>query len=129
MGEILRIHLPIGHSADFYADMTLVGNEVGYDNPDSFPWDALGIGAPHLDHALIVGDDMETTERLYMDVLDFWPTERMLATRDDGAPLVLLRPIRQPQRNFRWRLLRLPRPPCGHLDDGSARQGPRLLQA
>ncbi|NLT30415.1 MAG: catechol 2,3-dioxygenase [Propionibacterium sp.] len=88
MGDVLRIHLPIGHYADFYATMTQVGNEVGYHNPDSFPWEARGIGAPHLDHALIVGDDMETTEKLFMDVLDFYPTERMLATMDEGAPLI-----------------------------------------
>lgn len=88
VGEMLRLHLPIGHHADFYATMTAVGTEVGVHNPDSFPWDAVGIGAPYLDHALLVGDDVETTERLFLDVLDFFPAERMVASADEGAPLI-----------------------------------------
>jgi catechol 2,3-dioxygenase len=88
LGDLLRVHLPNGHVADFYATATQLGVEVGVHNPNSFPTDLRNIGAPLLDHALLVGDDVENTERFFTEVLGFYPSERMVATMDDGAPLI-----------------------------------------
>ncbi|MEZ5116535.1 MAG: catechol 2,3-dioxygenase [Candidatus Nanopelagicales bacterium] len=78
----------LGHQVDFYHDMTYVGTDVGTFNPMSAPRHLRGIGAPFLDHMLIKGDDVETAERFFVDVLDFAPVERMVASLDDGAPLI-----------------------------------------
>lgn len=88
VGDGLRITLPNGHQLELYHDMTYLGLEVGTHNPDSFPDHLLGIGAPALDHGLFVGPEIETTEKFFVDVLDFKASERMLATSDDGAPLI-----------------------------------------
>lgn len=84
----IRCALPNGHTVELYHGMTAIGLEVGTHNPDAFPADLRGIGIPALDHGLFVGDDVEGTERFFVDVLDFRPTERMLATMDEGAPLI-----------------------------------------
>jgi len=84
----LRCFLPNGHVLELYHGMEEVGLEVGTHNPDSFPTHLRGIGAPALDHGLFAGDDVEGTEKFFVDVLDFYPTERMVATLDDGAPLI-----------------------------------------
>ncbi len=88
VGDILRVQLPNGHAADFYASMTAVGTETGTHNPDSFPKDLRNIGAPLLDHGLFIGDDVEGTEKYFEDVLGFQASERMVASLDDGAPLI-----------------------------------------
>lgn len=82
------MHLPNGHVSDFYHQATQLGVEVGVHNPDAFPTDVRNIGAPLLDHALLGGDDVDNTERYFVDVLEFYPSERMLASHDDGAPLI-----------------------------------------
>jgi catechol 2,3-dioxygenase len=72
----IRIELPVGHTIELYHSMTTVGLEVGTHNPDAFPRHLVGIGAPMLDHALIMGDDIDTTARFFHEVLDFYTTEK-----------------------------------------------------
>ncbi|SDB81634.1 catechol 2,3-dioxygenase [Raineyella antarctica] len=77
-----------GHTIELYHDMTEVGVEVGVINPDSFPQEIKGIGAPILDHALLALDDVDGIERFFMEVLDFYPSERMVADHSEGAPVI-----------------------------------------
>lgn len=84
----VRFNLPTGHILELYHGMEAVGLDVGTHNPDAFPTHLVGIGAPALDHGLFVGDDMEGTERFFIDVLGFYASERMLASWDEGAPLI-----------------------------------------
>lgn len=65
--------------------MTPVGLEVGTHNPDAFPRHLVGIGAPRLDHALILAPDVKEMERYFREVCDFFPTERVATTLDDDA--------------------------------------------
>jgi len=78
----LRVTLPSTHTMELYYDMTLVGSDVGHINPEVFPRDLLGIGAPHIDHALLGCDDATTTERYFKEVLGFYATERLVADLD-----------------------------------------------
>jgi len=73
----VRVHLPcIDHTFEFYHSMTEVGLEVGTHNPDAFPRHLVGVGAPMLDHALLMGEDIDTAARFFMEVTDFYTTER-----------------------------------------------------
>jgi catechol 2,3-dioxygenase len=84
----IRVMVPMGHVVELYHSMTPVGLEVGTHNPDAFPRHLVGIGAPVLDHALMMGDDVEGTQRFFTDVLDFYVTEQVVASLDDGAPVI-----------------------------------------
>jgi catechol 2,3-dioxygenase len=73
----VRVHLPcIDHTFEFYHSMTEVGLEVGTHNPDAFPRHLVGVGAPMLDHALLIGEDIDTAARFFAEVVDFYTTER-----------------------------------------------------
>lgn len=84
----IRIFTPSEHVVELYHDMTAVGTEVGTHNPDVFPRHLVGVGAPSIDHALIAADDVELMERFFIDVLDFYPTERVKTTLDDDAEYI-----------------------------------------
>jgi catechol 2,3-dioxygenase len=84
----IRCELPTGHLVELYHAMTPYGLEVGTHNPDAFPRHLVGIGAPALDHALIIGDDVEGSQRFFTDVLDFYPTEQAVTSLDENAPLI-----------------------------------------
>jgi catechol 2,3-dioxygenase len=84
----LRFALPNGHTMELYHGMEEIGLEVGTHNPDVAPTWLQGVGVPCIDHALLGGDDVENTERFFIDVLDFYCTERALATGDEGAPTI-----------------------------------------
>lgn len=88
VGDGVRFTMANGHVIELYNEMTQVGVEVGTHNPDSFPGDLRGVGAPALDHALMATDNVEAMEDFFMNVLDFYPCERMVASPDDGAPLI-----------------------------------------
>lgn len=78
----LRIILPTSHVVEVYHDMTLLGSDVGAINPDVFPRDLIGIGAPRIDHALLGGDNIATTEKFFTDVFDFYQVERLVPDLD-----------------------------------------------
>ena len=88
VGEGVRFHIPMGHTIELYHEMDYLGVDVGTLNPQTRPKHLRGIGAPHLDHALIKGEDIASAERFFIDVLGFLPVERMMGSLDDNAPLV-----------------------------------------
>lgn len=88
VGDGVRMFLNNGHVIELYHEMSAIGLEVGTHNPEVFPRHLKGVGVPGLDHSLMLGSDVATAERFFIDVLDFYPTERMIASPDDGAPLV-----------------------------------------
>jgi catechol 2,3-dioxygenase len=84
----IRVQVSMGHTVELYHSMTSVGLEVGTHNPEAFPRHLVGIGAPVLDHALMMGDDVEGTQAFFTDVLDFYVTEQVVGSLDDGAPVI-----------------------------------------
>jgi catechol 2,3-dioxygenase len=78
----LRITLPSGHIVEVYHDQTYVGSLVGTVNPQLFPRELVGIGAPRIDHALLGCDDVNTTEKFFIDVFDFYQVERLIPDLD-----------------------------------------------
>jgi len=85
----VRVHLPcIDHTFEFYHSMTAVGLEVGTHNPDAFPRHLVGIGAPMLDHALVIGEDIDTAARFFMEVTNFYTTERAQTDLSDNPTTI-----------------------------------------
>lgn len=82
VGEILRIHTPSGHLFDVYHEITSGQSDVGNVNPEAFPRDLRGIGAPALDHALITAEDVGQMERFLHDVFGYWTAEKVATTLD-----------------------------------------------
>ena len=82
VGEGIRLVSPAGDTSEIYPDMTFVGNEVGFHNPEAFPRHEVGVAVPGLDHALIVCQDPTLSETFFKEVLDFYPTERVQPTID-----------------------------------------------
>ncbi len=81
----IRFQVPTGQTMEIYHSMTSVGLEVGTHNPDAFPRHLVGVGAPMLDHALIIGDDIDLTARLFMECFDMYTTEKAQTTLGDDA--------------------------------------------
>ncbi|MGY0541525.1 catechol 2,3-dioxygenase [Nocardioides sp. YJ-D4] len=88
VGDGVRIFMTNGHIIELYHEMTAIGLETGTHNPEVFPRHLVGVGAPGLDHSLMLGSDVGTAERFFIEVFDFYPSERMVASLDDGAPLM-----------------------------------------
>jgi catechol 2,3-dioxygenase len=84
----VRVVLPNTHTLELYHDMKLIGTEVGTHNPESFPRHLVGVGAPRIDHALITADDPALTEKFFIEVLDFYATERVRTSLDDDADTI-----------------------------------------
>lgn len=85
-GEALRFILPTGHKIEFYHDIDYVGVETGTLNPHPWPEGLKGIAPHRLDHALLAGEDIESTKRLFKDVLGFVETEKIVTV--DGENLI-----------------------------------------
>ena len=82
VGEILRIHSPSGHVFDIYNEITSGQSDVGNVNPEAFPRDLRGIGAPAIDHALITAEDVGQMEHFLHDVFGFWTAEKVATSLD-----------------------------------------------
>lgn len=78
VGDGVRFVLPSDHVVELYSEIEYVGTETGTLNPDPWPRDRRGVGAPRLDHALITADDPATTERLFSECLGFRASERLI---------------------------------------------------
>lgn len=78
----LRITLPSTHTVEVYHEQTIVGTATGDINPELFPMDLRGIGVPRLDHALLGCDEVNPTERFFIDVFGFYQTERVVPDLD-----------------------------------------------
>jgi catechol 2,3-dioxygenase len=84
----LRIVAPSDHVVEIYHGMKLVGTEVGTHNPEVFPRHLVGVGAPHVDHALITAEDVKLADRFFGEVLGFYATERVQTSLDDDADYI-----------------------------------------
>jgi catechol 2,3-dioxygenase len=84
----VRIVAPSTHVIEVYHGMTAIGTEVGTHNPDVFPRHLIGVGAPRLDHALIVAEDVNTMDRFFHEVLGFYATERVVTSLDENADYI-----------------------------------------
>lgn len=84
-GEAIRCTLPTGHVMELYHEIERVGNGLKL-NPDPYPENLKGIAPPALDHLLIMGDDVQETTDLLMNVLDFHMSERVVTV--DGEQLL-----------------------------------------
>lgn len=83
VGDGVRIIAPSEHVFEFYKDMTTVGSMVGTVNPEVFPRHLVGVGVPAIDHMLITAEDPALMEKMFMEVCDFFPTERVQTSLDD----------------------------------------------
>ena len=88
VGDGIRITLPSEHTVELFADMTVVGNDTGFINPEVFPRDLAGVGVPGIDHALITAEDPALTERFFVECLDWFPTERVQTSLDDDHQMI-----------------------------------------
>ena len=84
IGDGVRFTSPSEHVFEVYHEATMVGTEVGFHNPDAFPRHLVGVGVPALDHALILAEDVRLMENMFVNVFDFYPTERAQTTLDDS---------------------------------------------
>lgn len=65
---------------ELYAEKKVVGNGLGLTNPG--PWgpdSERGIAPLRFDHALLYGPNIAKVKKLFMEVLDFYLVERVLA--------------------------------------------------
>lgn len=76
-GEAIRCTLPTGQAMELYHEIERVGNGLKL-NPDPIPDNLKGIAPPALDHLLIMGEDVQETTDLFMKVLDFHMSERIV---------------------------------------------------
>jgi catechol 2,3-dioxygenase len=89
VGDGFRCVLPSGHPAEFYADIEMVGTEVGLLNPDPWPREGKrGVGVPRLAHLAITGEDVGEMERFMVEVCGFHITERIVVGADEPEPIV-----------------------------------------
>ncbi|MDO5499414.1 MAG: catechol 2,3-dioxygenase [Propionibacteriaceae bacterium] len=88
VGDGLRITSPSDHIFEIYQDMTEVGTDVGFLNPEVFPRDLVGVGVPGVDHSLITAEDPGLTEKFAMEVFDFFPTEQVVTSLEDDGQVV-----------------------------------------
>ena len=84
IGDGVRFTSPSEHVFEVYHEATMVGTEVGFHNPDAFPRHLVGVGVPALDHALILAEDVRLMENMFVNVFDFYPTERAQTSLDDN---------------------------------------------
>lgn len=85
-GEAIRFILPTGHSFELYHDIEYVGVPTGRLNPHPWPDGLRGISPHRLDHALLSGDDVQSTTRLFTEALGFVQTEKVISV--DGEELI-----------------------------------------
>lgn len=85
-GRRIRFNAPSGHCFELYADKERTGkwglSEV---NPEAWPRGLKGMKAVRFDHALMYGDELPETLRLFTEVLGFSLAEQVL---DDSGQRV-----------------------------------------
>jgi catechol 2,3-dioxygenase len=87
VGDGIRFTAPSEHVFEIYSDIEYVGTETGALNPEAWPRDVRGVGAPRIDHALITADDVDVMEKLFQEVFDWHISERVVT--DPADPQLL----------------------------------------
>jgi len=88
VGEGVRFTSPSGHLMELYHEIEFVDRPIGLLNPQLFPRDLKGIGIPKMDHCLLKTDDIPTSERFFIECLDFKIAERLLSDLTDDGELI-----------------------------------------
>lgn len=78
-GRRLRFTIPTGHAIELFAEKDKVGNGMPYENPDISPDDLRGMAPSRFDHALLYGDDLDGSVKLFTEVLGFGLAEQVVA--------------------------------------------------
>jgi catechol 2,3-dioxygenase len=82
VGDGVAITLPSEQTLELYSDMEFTGTDTGSINPEAWPRNMRGVGTHWIDHALIPAEDPGLLERYMMEVLDFRPAERVVASME-----------------------------------------------
>jgi catechol 2,3-dioxygenase len=82
VGEGVRLTLPSEHVLELYTEMEFTGTDTGSINPEAWPRNLRGVGTHWIDHALVPAEDPGLLERFMIDVLDFKPAERVVASME-----------------------------------------------
>lgn len=82
-GEAIRFIAPSGHAVELYAEIEQPGTATGTFNPHPWPEGLRGIAPHRFDHALLTGDDVETTTRFFKEALGFYQTEKIITVDGD----------------------------------------------
>lgn len=85
-GEAVHFILPTGQHCELYYEIEYLGTAVGITNPHPWPIEKIGIAPHRLDHCLLVGEDLRTTTRFFVEALDFKQSERV--TTIDGEDMI-----------------------------------------
>ena len=56
-------------------------------NPEVFPRHLSGVGAPHVDHLLLL-NDVNLVDRFFHEVLDFYAVERVQTSVEEDADYI-----------------------------------------
>lgn len=92
-GERVRFVAPSGHTFELYAEKALAENGNGCGMVDPSPWSPAsqkGIAPVRFDHALLYGTNVAETHKLFVEVLGFHLTERVLSPEGDSNLIVFL---------------------------------------
>lgn len=81
-GKRFRFTVPTGHVMELYAEKGRVGNGMPLVNPEIYPDDLLGMSPTRFDHALLYGDDLDGSVRLFTEILGFTLAEQVVAGPD-----------------------------------------------
>jgi catechol 2,3-dioxygenase len=79
VGRRISFVAPTGHRFDLYAEMGSSVKGPMTHNPDVCQMDPKGMEALSFDHCLLYGDDLDGTERVFVEALDFDVTETVTA--------------------------------------------------
>ncbi len=86
-GETVRFEAPSGHVTELVWGMEQVGNLLPLTNPPPEPQGLFGMHPPRIDHVFLMAEDVDRATDFFSDVLDFRPTEQVIA--DDGHRLAV----------------------------------------
>lgn len=75
-GRRVRFTAPTGHVFELYAHKETRGNGMPTTNPGIVADNLKGIHPSRLDHCALVGDDLDGSVRLFVDILGFQLTEK-----------------------------------------------------
>jgi catechol 2,3-dioxygenase len=79
IGRRISFVAPTGHRFDLYAEMAASDMGPMTKNPDVCRYDPKGMGVQRFDHCLLYGDDIDGTEKLFVEALDFEISETVNA--------------------------------------------------
>ena len=78
-GHRVRFEIPSGHQIELYAEKDYVGIPVGNLNPNPWPEGLKGMKAHRFDHCLLYGPQLADCADLFINVLGFNLTERVVS--------------------------------------------------